>query len=51
MYKVQLRPYPNNWWKSAVPFWGAECGLRLNWGNDHSERPQATTSEADWPCR
>ena len=27
----------------------AKLGLRLDWGNDQSERPQAATSEACWP--
>ena len=45
-----LRAYPNNWRKRACPLGDAKLGLRLDWGNDQSERPQGASYEACWAC-
>ena len=45
-----LRGYPNNWRKRAYPLGDAKLGLRLDWGNDQSERPQTASYEACWAC-
>ena len=44
-----LRAYPKNWLKIAGALREGKRGLRLDWGNDQSERPQSATSEACWP--
>ena len=50
LMSLSLRAYPNNWRKRACPLGDAKLGLRLDWGNDQSERPQAASSEACWAC-